>query len=154
MPLTCGHGDCINLQGSYSCQCHRGFGSDKEAADPTTCIDIDECSQNHEICGGPSVGRCINSEGSYDCECSNGFAFSNGTCVDIDECTIDSNPCLNGDCINTAPGFECLCYPGYAFRGGFCADINECEEDRFVCGEHGDCLNQVRFSLFSILYFL
>ena len=33
----CGHGDCVNLQGSYTCSCHQGYSGQH------LCQDIDEC---------------------------------------------------------------------------------------------------------------
>ena len=33
----CGHGDCVNLQGSYTCTCHLGYSGQH------LCQDINEC---------------------------------------------------------------------------------------------------------------
>ena len=33
----CGHGDCVNLQGSYTCSCHQGYSGQH------LCQDINEC---------------------------------------------------------------------------------------------------------------
>ena len=33
----CGHGDCLNLEGSYTCSCHKGYSGQH------LCQDIDEC---------------------------------------------------------------------------------------------------------------
>ncbi|XP_076834341.1 complement component C1q receptor [Brachyhypopomus gauderio] len=90
---------CHNNQGSYKCECKKGF------RDVTgICEDIDECSES--ICK-PNA-NCLNTEGSFACYCAPGFRESdNGEkCTDVDECL--NSPCAD-KCINTIGSYTCSC---------------------------------------------
>ena len=41
----CGHGDCLNLEGSYTCSCHKGYSGQH------LCQDIDECEVRNRNIG-------------------------------------------------------------------------------------------------------
>lgn len=96
----CAHGECVNMPGSYICQCPAGFQSTSTKTEcrgytstliqPTNlhthalrvCIsllcfffltDLDECVANGRICNN---GRCVNTEGSFHCVCNAGFEIS------------------------------------------------------------------------------
>ncbi|XP_054557567.1 EGF-containing fibulin-like extracellular matrix protein 1 isoform X2 [Talpa occidentalis] len=92
---------CINLRGSFTCQCPPGYQKRGEQ-----CVDIDECTVPpycHQ--------RCVNTQGSFYCQCSPGFqlAANNYTCVDINECET-TNECRDDEmCWNYHGGFRC--YP-------------------------------------------
>ncbi|XP_019575386.2 EGF-containing fibulin-like extracellular matrix protein 1 isoform X2 [Rhinolophus sinicus] len=92
---------CINLRGSFACQCPPGYQKRGEQ-----CVDIDECTMPpycHQ--------RCVNTPGSFYCQCSPGFqlAANNYTCVDINECET-TNECREDEmCWNYHGGFRC--YP-------------------------------------------
>lgn len=78
------------------CQCSEGFGGDDCSIEiPTSCdagfelvvdqcVDIDECSDNSNICGVNSV--CSNEPGSYTCSCADGFFLDN-----TGQCTLEDN---------------------------------------------------------------
>nr|CAD7439562.1 unnamed protein product [Timema bartmani] len=104
----CANGLCINMDGSFKCQCNNGY-----ILSPTghACIDIDECYENPRICLN---GRCENIPGSYHCLCRPGFQPSiDGTfCVDLDECE-ETGMCDNGKCVNIDGSFKCVCDSGY-----------------------------------------
>lgn len=61
---------CKNLIGSFMCICPEGYSQIGLSDD---CRDIDECSENPNLCDN---GRCINLQGSYRCECHEGFEHS------------------------------------------------------------------------------
>lgn len=91
---------CHNKQGSYECECKKGF---KEVQG--VCEDIDECAES--VCAHHA--KCLNSQGSFSCYCSPGFKKYEDQCVDVDECL--SRPC-EGICTNTDGSYTCSCGPG------------------------------------------
>uniref|UniRef100_A0A8C6CR59 EGF containing fibulin extracellular matrix protein 1 n=1 Tax=Moschus moschiferus TaxID=68415 RepID=A0A8C6CR59_MOSMO len=123
---------CINLRGSFACQCPPGYQKRGEQ-----CVDIDECAippYCHQ--------RCVNTPGSFYCQCNPGFqlAANNYTCVDIDECRTSSYLCQY-QCVNEPGKFSCMCPQGYqVVRGRTCQDINECETTN-ECREDEMCWN-------------
>ncbi|XP_015712285.1 EGF-containing fibulin-like extracellular matrix protein 1 isoform X2 [Coturnix japonica] len=106
---------CVNLRGSFSCQCPPGYQKRGEQ-----CVDIDECTLP-PYCHH----RCVNTPGSYYCQCNAGFqlASNNHTCVDINECET-TNECREDEiCWNYHGGFRC--YP-----------INPCQEPYVLTSEN------------------
>ncbi|XP_044171677.1 uncharacterized protein LOC114977630 isoform X5 [Acropora millepora] len=119
---------CVNLVGSYRCNCAPGYTGG-------TCqTDINECSPNPCQNGA----TCVNGVGSYRCNCAPGY--TGGTCqTDINECS--PNPCQNGaTCVNGVGSYRCNCAPGYT--GGTCqTDINECSPN--PCQNGATCVNLI-----------
>ncbi|KHN86622.1 Sushi, von Willebrand factor type A, EGF and pentraxin domain-containing protein 1 [Toxocara canis] len=65
----CGHGICVQLRGSYTCACERGYQISSSNG-VTTCQDVDECNTpGYSLCDQ----RCINTNGSYYCSCDDGY---------------------------------------------------------------------------------
>ncbi|XP_076756473.1 uncharacterized protein LOC143426737 [Xylocopa sonorina] len=134
----------ITLQRPYSCPqgFEPGFGG--------TCVDIDECQQNPNLC--PRTTRCINIIGSYRCMsrviCGNGFTLdpvSGQYCVDIDECAEGTHKCTRDQtCENRLGGYVCSCPPGHVVGPNKdCVDIDECSFYGNICGKTGTCENTV-----------
>ncbi|XP_074143070.1 EGF-containing fibulin-like extracellular matrix protein 1 isoform X1 [Sminthopsis crassicaudata] len=123
---------CINLRGSFSCQCRPGY---QKRGDQ--CVDIDECSIP-PYC----QQRCVNTPGSFYCQCSAGFqlAANNYTCVDINECDA-SNQCAQ-QCYNILGSFICQCNQGYELSSDRlnCEDIDECRTSSYLC--QYQCVNE------------
>ena len=85
------------------------------------CIDIDECSGDHNCRYGGAI--CENKPGSYDCVCPYGFEQINGKCTDINECITGLHNCdPNAYCTNTDGSFDCTCQSGYNGSGTCCDD--------------------------------
>ncbi|XP_019575371.2 EGF-containing fibulin-like extracellular matrix protein 1 isoform X1 [Rhinolophus sinicus] len=123
---------CINLRGSFACQCPPGYQKRGEQ-----CVDIDECTMPpycHQ--------RCVNTPGSFYCQCSPGFqlAANNYTCVDINECDA-SNQCAQ-QCYNILGSFICQCNQGYELSSDrlSCEDIDECRTSSYLC--QYQCVNE------------
>ncbi|XP_023572248.1 EGF-containing fibulin-like extracellular matrix protein 1 isoform X3 [Octodon degus] len=123
---------CINLRGSFTCQCLPGYQKRGEQ-----CVDIDECAVP-PYC----QQRCVNTPGSFYCQCSPGFqlAANNYTCVDINECDA-SNQCAQ-QCYNILGSFICQCNQGYELSSDRlnCEDIDECRTSNYLC--QYQCVNE------------
>ncbi|XP_070175366.1 fibrillin-3-like [Littorina saxatilis] len=132
--LCSGHGvDCDNVKG---CVCENGWrgGQCQE--------DIDECTDNPNVCGSEEV--CFNTPGSFDCRCLGGYEKDSrtGTCSDVDECSelASLNTCGEHQRCSNVPGsFFCTCVQGYKLSNGQCEDIDECALGISDC-EH-QCIN-------------
>jgi len=122
----CFNGVCINTPGGFNCDCNVGYF---EAPDGKSCIDLNECTENVDICG---PGTCQNMDGSYKCYCPDGFANIDESCVDINECE-EPDMCREGTCINLDGSFACECPIGYELSSNkkFCIDvrIGACYDD-------------------------
>ncbi|XP_044135564.1 fibrillin-1 [Bufo gargarizans] len=137
IPGVCENGICINMIGSFRCECPMGFFYNDKLL---ICEDIDEC-QNGPVC--QRNADCINTPGSYRCDCKPGYKFtSTGQCVDRNECQENPNLCSHGECHDRTGGYYCVCHNGFKTSEDetMCLDINECERD--PCG-NGTCRNTV-----------
>ena len=161
--------ECINLPGSYVCECADDFYGNGTTCFEGDCIDSD-CPANEQ---------CITPRRS-DCECKDGFYRDKSeNCVDVDECektndchqnatcsniegTYNCNcksgfygtgkSCFRGDCTDTnCPGNQtcieptstsCGCSEGLANLGTSCYDIDECLLGIHKCQNNLECLNQ------------
>ncbi|XP_073977329.1 fibrillin-2-like isoform X3 [Rhodnius prolixus] len=155
---TCENGYCINLEGSYRCDCFPGF---KPSYDRKNCID-----ERKGYCFPHlSNGRCIMMPGEVrngvtkaDCCCTMGAAWGplcehcplagtaryTSLCLesginihgqDINECQTLPDLCKHGTCINTLGSYRCLCHKGFKadYLGTHCRDINECSQSPPPC---------------------
>uniref|UniRef100_A0AAY5F2S8 Fibulin-1 n=1 Tax=Electrophorus electricus TaxID=8005 RepID=A0AAY5F2S8_ELEEL len=119
---TCaGHG-CINLVGTYRCECRTGFIFNSITR---VCDDINEC---RHYPGRLCAHKCENILGSYKCSCTTGFKLASDgrNCDDINEC--ESGPCSQ-ECANVYGSYQCYCRRGYQLSdvdGITCEDIDEC----------------------------
>ncbi|XP_049330394.1 fibulin-1 isoform X2 [Astyanax mexicanus] len=116
-----GHG-CINLVGSYRCECRSGFTFNSITR---VCEDINEC---RHFPGRLCAHKCDNVLGSYKCSCTTGFKLASDgrNCDDLNEC--ESSPCSQ-ECANVYGSYQCYCRRGYQLSdvdGITCEDIDEC----------------------------
>ncbi|KAL2093891.1 hypothetical protein ACEWY4_011203 [Coilia grayii] len=119
--VCAGHG-CINLVGSYRCECRAGYVFNSLTR---VCEDINEC---RHYPGRLCAHKCENMLGSYKCSCTTGFKLSSDgrNCDDVNEC--ESNPCSQ-ECANVYGSYQCYCRRGYQLSdvdGISCEDIDEC----------------------------
>uniref|UniRef100_A0A7N6B7Y8 Fibulin-1 n=1 Tax=Anabas testudineus TaxID=64144 RepID=A0A7N6B7Y8_ANATE len=119
---VCGSHACVNLVGSYRCECRRGFNFNSITK---LCEDINEC---RHYSGRLCAHKCDNTEGSYQCSCTAGFKLSSDgrNCEDVNEC--DAKPCSQ-ECANVYGSYQCYCRRGYQLSdndGITCEDIDEC----------------------------
>ncbi|KAG5270641.1 hypothetical protein AALO_G00194930 [Alosa alosa] len=131
----CENGLCINMIGSFRCECPMGFVYNDKLL---ICEDIDEC-QNGPVC--QQNAACQNLPGSYRCECKPGYRFTpTGQCLDRNECIENPNVCHPGQCFDNIGSYRCLCPNGYksTLDESMCIDVDECE--RQPCG-NGTCKN-------------
>ena len=120
---------------STSCDCIGGYQKVN-----SSCIDINECASNLNVC--PETSQCRNEPGGYSCACLSGFEGDN--CTNIDECKVD-NKCKDvEDCIDNIGGYQCECKQGFKQDAeGVCVDRNECDMDLFECPKMSSCINSV-----------
>ncbi|RUS90503.1 hypothetical protein EGW08_001771 [Elysia chlorotica] len=127
-PGICVNGICINVDGSFRCECRSGFTLDSSGR---KCVDKDEC-QERGVCGN---GRCENTVGGFQCSCDSGYeAGAQQKCVDINECESSLNQCAFR-CANLPGSFTCVCPMGYkvAADGIHCEDVDECSTPANQC---------------------
>lgn len=98
-PDLCSNGGtCVNVRGSYECDCFDGFAG-------RTCeTDIDECGPTNPCLNG---GLCIDGLASFSCNCAEGW--EGPTCaITVDNCS--PSPCLNGGtCVDMVDTYICDC---------------------------------------------
>eukprot|EP00020_Sapocribrum_chincoteaguense_P002256 CAMPEP_0170752440 /NCGR_PEP_ID=MMETSP0437-20130122/11969_1 /TAXON_ID=0 /ORGANISM="Sexangularia sp." /LENGTH=1509 /DNA_ID=CAMNT_0011091509 /DNA_START=9 /DNA_END=4538 /DNA_ORIENTATION=- len=128
-------GICTNTVGSYFCSCDEGYRL--VASWATTCVDINECTDDEYESGCVEHSSCVNVIGSPNrCECNEGFVGDGFVeCVDVNECETGDDTCAEegSTCANTIGGYECTCVEGYADdsggQGEVCVDVDECAND-------------------------
>ncbi|KAJ8275459.1 hypothetical protein COCON_G00072110 [Conger conger] len=126
---------CVNVPGSFSCQCEPGF---QLAGNNRSCIDVNECDM-----GAPCQQRCYNTYGTFLCRCEQGYELGPDgfSCNDIDECGYSSYLC-QFQCVNEPGKFSCICPEGYQLLGSrLCQDVNECETGEHECSGGQTCVN-------------
>ncbi|XP_069561799.1 fibrillin-1 [Brachyistius frenatus] len=137
IPGVCENGVCINMIGSFRCECPIGFIYNDKLL---ICEDIDEC-QNGPVC--QQNAACLNMPGSYRCECKPGYRLTpTGQCLDRNECLENPGICNPGQCIDNLGSYRCICPNGFKTTRdqSMCVDVDECE--RQPCG-NGTCKNTV-----------
>jgi hypothetical protein len=118
------------------CECPAGY-----SGDGTTCVDIDECSDDAQNdCDANAA--CKNTGGGFTCECKLGFSGDGKTCVDEDECALDEDDCSrDATCANTPGTFTCTCKGGFTGDGKTCVDVDECALGTATCSTNATCTN-------------
>ncbi|XP_076982872.1 nidogen-2 [Tamandua tetradactyla] len=112
---------CINLLGSYRCECQSGY---ELASDRRTCNltapGPDPCVDGSQSCVPASQAQCTQlGDGTFHCACLPGYAGDGHQCTDVDECS--ENRCHPAaTCYNTPGSFSCHCQAGYHGDGLQC----------------------------------
>lgn len=147
-----GLGECVNFEGTYTCNCVHGTRFDDFRM---TCVDVDECAQNPDICVS---GNCVNTISGYSCDCAPGFTSIYGVCHDINECFETTFICGPGslECVNINGfdeseggkyGYKCICNVGYEFNDIMCMDVDECDMYENYCQDSlATCINEIGFA--------
>lgn len=109
LSLCHSHSHCVNLPGSYLCDCRAGFHDDGSyRSDGSSCVDVDECSLQTHSCWNDSV--CVNLPGGFDCVCTTGPGCSG-------DCPQPGGARLNGE--EWTPSSDhcsiCSCQDGQTF---------------------------------------
>ena len=162
---------CSSIGVAWGSPCEPCLPSDTECdkglakTDGKTCLDINECLLDPNICEG---GRCVNTDGSFVCSCPDGLTLdsSGRKCLDLREETCYMEYRL-GMCkhpiegrfkkemccctVGQAWGYQCsqcprngtkeysqLCKKGNGFMGE--SDVNECASFPDMCA-NGQCKN-------------
>uniref|UniRef100_A0A3B4BMG8 EGF-like domain-containing protein n=1 Tax=Periophthalmus magnuspinnatus TaxID=409849 RepID=A0A3B4BMG8_9GOBI len=115
---VCGGHGCVNLIGSYRCECRVGYVFNSISK---LCDDINEC---RHYPGTLCAHKCENTDGSYRCSCTSGFKLASDarSCEDVNEC--ETNPC-GQECANVYGSYQCYCRRGYQGSTSF-YNIDEC----------------------------
>ena len=112
----CENGRCVDLFGSFECDCDAGFTG-------ALCeVEIDACESDPCLNGG----SCTSERGQFTCTCA--ADFTGITCdMRIDDCA--SNPCLNGGtCEDGIADFSCLCAGNFEGRLCDACNLDNCVE--------------------------
>ncbi|KAG8449223.1 hypothetical protein GDO86_016043 [Hymenochirus boettgeri] len=126
---------CINLQGSYRCECASGYTL---SGDGQNCIMaslvLNPCEDGSHTCNR-DTSRCVpRGDGVFTCECFPGFVKSGQVCVDVDECT--EHRCHpDASCTNTLGSYSCRCHHGFEGDGFQCTQILDPAPQRTHCLE-------------------
>lgn len=67
-PNICSNSNCVNLLGSYTCECPQGYEVDSTR--DNSCADVNECLRSP--CGRNA--QCSNLDGSFKCTCLDGYS--------------------------------------------------------------------------------
>ncbi|KAI3415661.1 hypothetical protein GPALN_005254 [Globodera pallida] len=114
--------NCINVLGSYSCQCKPGFFDVDPVTPGRECKPLsNECADRHDC---SPLAKCVDNKDGFECICNAGYTDVSSQiglrpgrkCVNSsNECAERSlNTCdENADCIDTPQGYSCQCYSGY-----------------------------------------
>ncbi|KAM5164568.1 thrombomodulin-like [Mantella aurantiaca] len=106
----------ISESPGFVCMCQEGY---ELVDDGKTCIDIDDCAVNPNICDH----HCTNTIGSFVCDCKPGFDLVTNLdcdnphgcpseCVDVNECNSPFTLCEH-DCANLEGSYRCFCFEGF-----------------------------------------
>lgn len=123
---------CINIPGSYVCECNPGYKLDK---DGFGCNDINECVDANDC-----MQRCTNYPGGRNCSCFEGFQISqtdDTACTPIASCNVSQADCQQV-CVEEQGKPKCSCHKGYQLKGDSktCSDIDECSTHRHRCSQN------------------
>ena len=145
----------LNADGIPGCHgesCVQGF---KRDPDNSTCVDIDECAEDPDICIKEEGTLCMNYEGGHYCMenpdaaignntipitnedadengCDQGFKWipERKVCEDEDECEIEPPICFSYEtCHNRDGSFDCIpiqCEDGEKIEDGKCVAVDSC----------------------------
>uniref|UniRef100_A0A8C6L3B6 Neural EGFL like 1 n=1 Tax=Nothobranchius furzeri TaxID=105023 RepID=A0A8C6L3B6_NOTFU len=118
---------CVNLPGSYRCDCLPGF----IRVDEYSCTEHDECASGQNLCDENAI--CTNTIRGHLCTCKPGYV-GNGT---ICRAYCEEGCRSGGTCVSPN---TCVCPSG--FTGRRCeTDIDECAEGLIECHNHSRCVN-------------
>ncbi|KAK3597086.1 hypothetical protein CHS0354_022093 [Potamilus streckersoni] len=129
------HSNCIDLLGSFLCECYNGFTKTAEGfCAPCQGNRYGNNCKEHCSCVVANTRICDNVNGT--CNCAEGWRGLNCS-NDVDECTsLNTTQCTGKHeiCLNTFGSYICSCSTGFAVdadRG--CIDIDECLEGTDTC---------------------
>ena len=134
-----GHGTCVDLFGTYQCQCAPGYGgTDCEQHDS-----VDDCANGNECSGH---GTCVDTFFGFECTCNAGWGGTTCTQQEASSDPCASQPCLNGGaCVaqffGNDHGYTCTCTPNNF--GQHCEqhdDVNQCTTTP-CCSAGGACVD-------------
>lgn len=132
--LACNQkGTCINVPGSYVCNCEAGYTGQRCETVYIPCKTDNPC-QN----GGDCIADHLSK--TYHCNCPAGFTGRDCE-INIDDC--GGNLCQNGGtCIDGINTYTCLCPSN--FTGSYCSqDVDECSLQPQPCQNSATCANTI-----------
>lgn len=137
---VCSH-ECVNIPGSYVCQCPDGYHlhTDKRSCTRDYCADLENPALNLTGCSH----HCQDTDDGFKCSCPEGMILGDDfkTCELIRECSEEQkSQCAPGVCSRSGESFKCYCPAGFKGNINRCHDIDECTETSHGCS-HG-CQNK------------
>ncbi|XP_029358897.1 fibulin-2 [Echeneis naucrates] len=127
---------CINIWGSYRCECHQGFilQQDRHSCAP---VSPDEDNRVREDTPAAVPTKTCTTTTTQSTTTTGHHSIHFNPCAENGHCS--------QQCMVIAGQARCSCFPGFSLKTDerMCEDVDECMTNKHSCGPHERCLNTV-----------
>ena len=123
---------CINTNGSFSCECIKGFQDKGRICTQYHCSNQTQNETDLNEANGTSLTQEL-------CSCVGEYLNTGRICEDIDECKWGIAHCPSSApvCQNLIGGYECKCD---AIDNSSCDSVNPCDSRNNTCNDNMNCI--------------